>query len=224
MGTAGTFTPTATGTPAPTITETGPLPAGVTFTGGSLTGTPTSGVFPITFTASNGAVPNATQHFTLTVNAAAAITSAATATFITGRANTFTVTATGTPTPGPDRERGASRGRHLRRRHRRALGQPTGRRHFPITFTATNGIGSPAVQSFTLTVAAPAGGDHHLAAGGHRGDRLLARRSLATGGQSPYTWSLSSGALPAGLTLGRAAPASSPGHRPRPEPPTSPPR
>jgi len=67
-GTLSTFTPTATGSPAPTITGTGPLPTGVTFTGGSLTGTPTeSGTFPITFTATNGVLPNAVQSFTLTV-------------------------------------------------------------------------------------------------------------------------------------------------------------
>src|SRR6202043_1913103 len=36
VGTAGTFTVTATGFPAPTITETGALPAGVTFNGTTL--------------------------------------------------------------------------------------------------------------------------------------------------------------------------------------------
>jgi hypothetical protein len=68
MGVAGTFTPTATGTPTPTITESGALPAGVTFTGGVLSGTPTvKGKFPITFTASNGFGPPVTQSFTLKV-------------------------------------------------------------------------------------------------------------------------------------------------------------
>ena len=73
-GTAKTFTPTATGTPTPTITEAGTLPAGVTFTGGALTGTATAtGTFPITFTATNGIESPATQSFTLTVNAAAGL-------------------------------------------------------------------------------------------------------------------------------------------------------
>src|SRR5713101_1696311 len=73
-GTAGTFTVTATGTPAPTFSETGALPGGVTFsTAGVLSGTATvSGTFPITFTAANGTLPNATQSFTLTVNPAPA--------------------------------------------------------------------------------------------------------------------------------------------------------
>ncbi|MGD0882140.1 MAG: Ig domain-containing protein, partial [Acidimicrobiales bacterium] len=66
-GAAGTFTVTATGYPTPTITESGTLPAGVTFSGGVLSGTPTAtGTFPITLTASNGVGSNATQDFTLT--------------------------------------------------------------------------------------------------------------------------------------------------------------
>jgi hypothetical protein len=67
--TAGSFTVTASGYPAATFTETGALPAGVTFSSaGVLSGTPTvSGGFPITITASNGISPNATQSFTLAV-------------------------------------------------------------------------------------------------------------------------------------------------------------
>jgi hypothetical protein len=69
-GTASSFTVTATGNPAPTFTESGTLPAGVTFVAPNLSGTATaSGTFPITFTASNGVSPNASQSFTLTVNA-----------------------------------------------------------------------------------------------------------------------------------------------------------
>ena len=66
--TSSTFTVTGGGFPAPTITESGPLPAGVTFAGGTGTGTGTlsgqpssPGVFPVTFTASNGTLPNATS-------------------------------------------------------------------------------------------------------------------------------------------------------------------
>jgi hypothetical protein len=56
--------------PVTTFTETGSLPAGVTFdtVHGELSGTPTAlGDFPITLTASNSIVPNASQPFTLTV-------------------------------------------------------------------------------------------------------------------------------------------------------------
>ena len=67
-GSPGSFTPRATGNPAPTIAEAGALPTGVSYSGTQLTGTPTeTGSFPITFTASNGVAPDATQNFTLNV-------------------------------------------------------------------------------------------------------------------------------------------------------------
>ncbi len=72
VASAGSFTATATGFPAPTFSETGTLPTGVTLSSaGALTGTPaagTSGTYPITITAGNGVGSNATQSFTLTVN------------------------------------------------------------------------------------------------------------------------------------------------------------
>jgi hypothetical protein len=69
-GTAGSFTVTDTGTPTPTLSETGTLPTGVTFSpsNGLLSGTSTeSGTYSITLTANNGVSPNAVQNFTLTV-------------------------------------------------------------------------------------------------------------------------------------------------------------
>ena len=75
VGTAGRFTVTTIGSPTPAITESGALPSGVTFTvngngTATLAGTPaaaSNGTYPLTFTAANGVVPNATQNFTLTV-------------------------------------------------------------------------------------------------------------------------------------------------------------
>jgi Putative Ig domain/Bacterial Ig-like domain (group 3) len=69
-GSEGSFTVTATGTPTPSISESGALPKGVTFstTTGELSGTPTEvGMFPITFTAINGVGAGTEQSFTLTV-------------------------------------------------------------------------------------------------------------------------------------------------------------
>lgn len=70
MGVPGSFAVTATGIPFPTVTESGTLPAGVTFAGGVLSGTPgagTGGTYPISFTAANGIGPPVVQAFTLTV-------------------------------------------------------------------------------------------------------------------------------------------------------------
>jgi len=77
-GTAGTFSVTSTGYPTPALAEAGALPGGITFVDNqygtaTLSGTPaagTSGSYSIVITASNGASPNASQSFTLTVNQA----------------------------------------------------------------------------------------------------------------------------------------------------------
>ena len=70
VGTAGSFTLTTSGFPTvATITETGTLPSGITFTDNgngtaTLAGTPAAGsggTYPVTLTASNGVSPNGTQ-------------------------------------------------------------------------------------------------------------------------------------------------------------------
>jgi len=71
-GTAFRFTFGATGSPTPTITASGTLPRGLTFTGGTgtatLSGTPSSrGTFTLTISAKN-TVGTATQRFTLRIN------------------------------------------------------------------------------------------------------------------------------------------------------------
>jgi hypothetical protein len=71
-GTAGSFTLTATGFPAPTLSLSGALPGGVTFNaaGGVLSGTPaagSAGTYTLTFKADNGVSPAATQSFSLIV-------------------------------------------------------------------------------------------------------------------------------------------------------------
>ena len=69
-GVFGSFTVTASGSPQPSLKVSGSLPSGVSFdrTTGVLSGTPKkSGFYRLTFTASNGTRPNATQSFTLIV-------------------------------------------------------------------------------------------------------------------------------------------------------------
>ena len=109
VGAAGSFTVTATGFPTPTVSESGTLPSGVAFnaTTGVLSGTPaagTGGTYNISFTASNGGTPNATQSFTLTINQAPAVAtvmlSSSAASVYYGETVTFTTTVTsaaGTP-------------------------------------------------------------------------------------------------------------------------------
>jgi len=72
VGAPATFTVTSTGSPAPTLSETGTLPASVTFDApsGVLSGTPAEGdvgTYPIQFTATNSS-DSTVQDFTLNVN------------------------------------------------------------------------------------------------------------------------------------------------------------
>ncbi len=157
VGTPGSFTLTATGSPSPIFSESGALPSGVTFTSnGTLSGTPaagTGGSYPITITASNGVSPNATQNFTLTVDQSPAISSASNTTFIAGASGSFTAVASGFPAPTFS-ETGALPSGVTLTSNGTLVGTPaagTGG-SYPITITASNGVGPNATQSFTLTV------------------------------------------------------------------------
>ena len=159
VGTSGSFSVTASGYPAPTYTVTaGSLPSGISLsTAGTLSGTPasgTGGIYPITITATNGTT-SATQNFTLTVDQAPAINSAASTTFAVGTSGSFSVTASGYPTAMTYSVTAGSLPSGVTLSSAGLLsGTPaasTGN-SYAITITASNGIGTAATQSFTLTV------------------------------------------------------------------------
>jgi len=159
VGTSGSFTVTASGVPAPTFSESGALPNGVSFNDstGVLSGTPSSGTggtFNITFTASNGVSPNATQSFILSVDAAPAITSANGTTFTVGTAGTFTVTASGFPAPTFTESGTLPSGVNFNTSTGILSGTPQAGSGgtYDLTFTPTNSVGSGASQSFVLIV------------------------------------------------------------------------
>lgn len=164
VGTAGTFSVTSTGTPTPAITQTGTLPTGITFTANSngtatLAGTPAAtagGRYPLTFTATN-ANGTVSQVFTLTVNEAPAFTSGATATFAAGQVSSFAVTTAGSPAatliatgalPGGVTFTSNADGTAT------ISGTPAAgsQGSYPLTITASNGVGSTATQAFNLVV------------------------------------------------------------------------
>jgi len=162
VGTAGTFTVTTTGNPVSTITKTGTLPSGLTFTDNgdgtaTLAGTPaggTAGAHVITIGAANGTLPNASQSFTINVNQAPAITSAASATFTVGTAGNFAVTGTGFPAPTFSVTAGTLPSGVTLASNGTLSGTPaagTGGTH-AVTITGSNGTAPDATQAFTLTV------------------------------------------------------------------------
>ncbi|OWK41907.1 Fibronectin type III domain protein [Fimbriiglobus ruber] len=216
VGTAGAFTvttghdfPTAT-----TLTESGTLPTGVTFVDNgdgiaTLAGTPaggTGGTYAFTITAANGVTPNATQTFTLTVDEAPSITSAAATTLTVGTAGTFTVatghdfpTATLTETGAlpagvtfVDSGDGTAT----------LAGTPaagTGGT-YSLTVTAANGVAPDATQAFTLTVdASPVFTSTTIATTSRTGTAVST--TLTASGFPVPIFSIASGQLPTGLTL-----------------------
>jgi hypothetical protein len=115
----------------------------------------TGGSYPITIAASNGVVPSASQSVTLTVDEAPSITSAEGATFGAGVAGTFTVTTAGYPVAALT-ETGAVPLGVLFTDNSDGTATISGTAliagSYPLTVTASSGIGSPATQSFVLTV------------------------------------------------------------------------
>jgi hypothetical protein len=92
------FAVAATGTPAPTITESGALPSGLKFAAGTLSGaTAQIGTYEITFTAANGIGSDSVQRFTLTVLGLHVTTTSLPAVTLGSRYSTQLQAAGGTP-------------------------------------------------------------------------------------------------------------------------------
>ena len=169
VGVQGSFPVLTTGSPAAGLTESGALPAGVTFTSSgngtaTLAGTPASGTagsYPITITAANGVSPNATENFTLTVNSNPSppvITTAGSTTFAAGQAGKFTVAASGAPAPAlsatssPALPSGVTFSDNGNGTATLAGTPPPGSQgSYVLTITAANSAGT-ASQSFMLTI------------------------------------------------------------------------
>ena len=201
QGTGGTFDVDATGTPAPTFAIPGAVPSGVSINPGTgvVTVLPTTanGVYTLTIVASNGVGADDTQTFTLTVGTVPEITSGGTATFYTGRGNTFTVTADGFPTPTITSDplpAGLTFAGGI------LSGTPTvAPGDYVITFTATNAVGSD-VETLTLTIIAGVAPDiTTLAAGAGFVQGTGGTFDVDATGTPAATFSLSN--QPAGVTI-----------------------
>jgi putative cofactor-binding repeat protein len=171
VGQSNTFTITTSATPTvTTIAQTGTLPTGVTFTDNhdgtaTLSGNPsvgTGGTYSLTFTATNGLAAPEVQTFTLNVDGPPQIVSATATTFRVGAAGTFAVTTTGFPVPALVSSGALPAGVTFTDNGDGTAtlgGTPASgtANVYPLTFTATNGVGASATQTFTLTVdSAPA--------------------------------------------------------------------
>lgn len=168
QGVRDSFTITTTGVPVAKITESGKLPGGVKFVDNgdgtaTLSGVPGNGFgllgdYALTFTASNGVAPNATQNFTLTVTRPPRITSVNNATFVVGTANIFTVYTRNTQPKTTLSYAGSLPGGVTFVPHNNGTatlsGTPAAGSEgiYFLTITGTNGFPPDAIQVFTLTV------------------------------------------------------------------------
>jgi hypothetical protein len=167
IGQHGSFTVQTTGFPNVALNDgTFALPSGVTFTDNgngtaTLSGTPgpaTAGVYTFTIDAGNGIGSDATQTFTLTVGQVPDITSADSTTFTVGQFGGFTVQSTGSPLPKlsdggfnlPGGLAFVDNGDGTATLGGTPIGNVGG--IYVFTISASNGVGTGAMQTFTLTV------------------------------------------------------------------------
>jgi len=165
IGVAGSYQVTTTGYPAPSITESGTLPSGLTFTDhgdgtAAISGTPASGTagsYPVTIAASNSSGSTASLVVTVTVGSAIApaITSPAVADFTLGKPGAAAITATGSPTPAITETGSLPAGLSFTDNgNGTALlsGTPTKTGTTSLAIKASNGVGQDATQAYTLVV------------------------------------------------------------------------
>ncbi len=220
VGTAYSTTLAASGgtTPYSWSISSGALPGGLTLsTAGTISGTPTaSGSFSFTVKVTDSTTPTAqtaTTSLTITVAAAGAPVTISTSSVPTGQVGTAystTLAASGGTTPYSwSISSGALPGGVTLSTGGTISGTPTAYGSFSFTAKVTDST-TPTVQtatkSFTLTIAVavtPVQITSSTVPSGQVGTGYSTTLG-ASGGTTPYSWSISSGALPAGVTLSAA--------------------
>lgn len=204
---------TASGGAAPyTLAVTaGALPAGLSLaTGGALSGTPTvSGTFNFTVTATDAHGQTGNRAYSLvvavpTISLTPASLPSATAGVaysqvltISGGIAPYAVVQSGTLPAGLSFDAGS----------RTFSGTPTQSGSFNISVTVTDSTGGTAAtvtNNYTLTVAVPTLSMTPASVPDAVAGEAYSQSFVASGGVAPYAYSVSAGALPAGLTLSAA--------------------
>ncbi|MFO1406393.1 MAG: putative Ig domain-containing protein [Steroidobacteraceae bacterium] len=184
----------------------GALPSGLTLAaGGTLSGTPTAnGAFTFTVTSTDSLGYTGSRAYTLTI--AVPLIAIAPTTLPNGRQNVAyaqTVTASGGAAPYAYAVTVGTLPAGLTLAAGGALsGTPTVNGSFTFTVTATDSQGFTSARGYTLVIAVPAitvNPASPLPVG--RQFAAYSQTLTATGGVAPYTYAVTTGALPAGLSL-----------------------
>ena len=190
----------------------GALPTGLTLSStGTLAGTPTvSGSFSFTVQATDAsAAPGpytGSGSYSLVVSAPTiALTPATLPNAAVATAYSQTLTAAGGTSPYSYAVSGGALPAGLTLSSNGTLaGTPTAGGSFSLTVTATDAAGNPGTQGYSLAVAAPTIVVAPAALPGGIQGTAYSQALSASGGTAPYTYALTAGALPTGLTLSSA--------------------
>ena len=187
----------------------GTLPAGLALSStGAITGTPTgAGTYSFTVSVTDSASTTATKTFNLTVVALLMITtSSPLPSGSTGTAYSQTLAASGGTPPYTWAISSGALPAGLALSSAGAItGTPTGAGTYSFTVRVTDSASRVATQTFSLTISPPPltiTTSSPLVSGFTNG--TYSQTLTASGGVSPYTWTITSGTLPPGLALSSA--------------------
>ena len=189
---------------------TGALPAGLSFSGSTLSGTPTvPGSYPVTVTATDtgstgsGAPFSVAQNYTIDVPAPTiAISPAVVPAADAGVAYSQILTSSGGVAPYTLALTSGSLPSGLTFSAGTLSGTPTEVGSFNFSITSTDNFGQTGTRAYTLTVNAPtlaltpASGTTNVAF-----NAPVSQTYVASGGVGPYNYAVTAGALPSGVTL-----------------------